>query len=50
MRLCVFTEPQLGATYEQQLALAQRAESLGFDGYFRSDHFISFGGGGEPVA
>jgi F420-dependent oxidoreductase-like protein len=48
MRLCVFTEPQLGATYEQQLAMAQRAESLGFDGYFRSDHFISFGGGGEP--
>jgi alkanesulfonate monooxygenase SsuD/methylene tetrahydromethanopterin reductase-like flavin-dependent oxidoreductase (luciferase family) len=48
MRLCVFTEPQLGATYEQQLAMAQRAESLGFDGYFRSDHFISFSGGGEP--
>jgi F420-dependent oxidoreductase-like protein len=48
MRLCVFTEPQLGATYEQQLAMAQRAEALGFDGYFRSDHFISFGGGGEP--
>jgi F420-dependent oxidoreductase-like protein len=48
MRLCVFTEPQLGATYEQQLAMAQRAESLGFDGYFRSDHYISFGGGGEP--
>jgi F420-dependent oxidoreductase-like protein len=48
MRLCVFTEPQLGATYEQQLAMAQRAESLGFEGFFRSDHFVSFSGGGEP--
>jgi alkanesulfonate monooxygenase len=48
MRLCVFIEPQLGATYEQQLAFARRAESLGFDGFFRSDHFISFSGAGEP--
>src|SRR5689334_16888075 len=48
MRLCVFTEPQLGVSYEQQLAMAQRAESLGFDGYFRSDHYISFAGSGEP--
>jgi F420-dependent oxidoreductase-like protein len=48
MKLCVFVEPQLGASYEDQLAVAQRAEALGFDGFFRSDHFISFSGTGEP--
>src|SRR5918912_904488 len=41
MRLCVFTEPQLGATFEDQLAVAQRAEACGFDGFFRSDHYLS---------
>src|SRR5262245_36064593 len=44
MRLCVFVEPQQGATYDAQLAVAQRAEALGFDGFFRSDHFLSMGG------
>lgn len=39
MQLRIFTEPQEGASYEQQLALAQTAEMLGFDGFFRSDHF-----------
>jgi F420-dependent oxidoreductase-like protein len=48
MRLCIFVEPQLGATYEDQLAVAQRAEALGFDGFFRSDHFIAFDGEGLP--
>jgi F420-dependent oxidoreductase-like protein len=48
MRLCVFIEPQLGATYEDQLAIARRAEELGFEGFFRSDHFVSFGGDGLP--
>ncbi|GAA2381081.1 LLM class F420-dependent oxidoreductase [Dactylosporangium salmoneum] len=48
MRLCVFTEPQLGAAYEDQLAIAQRAERLGFDGFFRSDHFLTMGGDGLP--
>ena len=32
------TEPQQGATYADQLAVAQRAEELGFDAFFRSDH------------
>src|SRR5687768_15296698 len=32
-------EPQEGGTYEDMLALAQRAEALGFDGFFRSDHY-----------
>ena len=43
MQLRVFLEPQLGATYEDQLAVAQRAERLGFDALFRSDHFLTFG-------
>lgn len=39
----VFTEPQQGASYDQLLALASRAESLGFDGFFRSDHYLKMG-------
>ena len=49
MRLRVFTEPQQGATYEQLLGVAQRAEALGFDAFFRSDHFLLMGSGdGRP--
>ncbi|WP_131739391.1 LLM class F420-dependent oxidoreductase [Actinomadura roseirufa] len=39
MRLRIFTEPQMGATYETQLAIAKAAEDLGFDAFFRSDHY-----------
>ncbi|HEX3090703.1 MAG TPA: LLM class F420-dependent oxidoreductase [Ilumatobacteraceae bacterium] len=42
--LCVFTEPQQGATYDMLLAVAQRAEILGYGGFFRSDHFLAMGG------
>jgi F420-dependent oxidoreductase-like protein len=42
--LNVFTEPQQGATYGMLLTLAQRAEVLGFGGFFRSDHFLAMGG------
>jgi alkanesulfonate monooxygenase len=45
MRLCVFIEPQLGATYGEQAAVARRAEECGFDGFFRSDHYLTMGGG-----
>ena len=45
MLLRIFTEPQQGASYEQLLAVAQRAESLGFDAFFRSDHFLRMGPG-----
>jgi F420-dependent oxidoreductase-like protein len=45
----IFIEPQLGASYEDQLAIAQATERLGFDGFFRADHFINFhGGDGMP--
>ncbi|HTC81420.1 MAG TPA: LLM class F420-dependent oxidoreductase [Acidimicrobiia bacterium] len=42
--LRVFTEPQQGASYDTQLAVAQEAERLGFDAFFRSDHFLRMGG------
>jgi F420-dependent oxidoreductase-like protein len=48
MRLCVFTEPQIGATYDDLLAVARCAEDAGFDGFFRSDHFLAIGGDGLP--
>ena len=44
----VFTEPQQGATYEQLLAVAQRAETLGFGAFFRSDHYLAMGVDGRP--
>jgi alkanesulfonate monooxygenase len=43
MDLRIFIEPQQGASYDQQLAVAQRAEQLGFDALFRSDHFLKMG-------
>lgn len=43
MRLCVFTEPQQGASYDDLLRVAQRTEQGGFEGFFRSDHFVSMG-------
>ncbi len=39
----IFTEPQQGATYETLLAVARRAESLGFGAFFRSDHYLKMG-------
>jgi F420-dependent oxidoreductase-like protein len=41
--LCIFTEPQQGASYDTLLAVAQRAEALGFGGFFRSDHYLVMG-------
>ena len=48
MKLRIFVEPQQGASYEQQLRVAQAAESAGFDAFFRSDHFLTMGGDGLP--
>lgn len=44
MRFALMTEPQMGLTYADQLAVALRAEAAGFDGFFRSDHYESFPG------
>jgi F420-dependent oxidoreductase-like protein len=41
MRLVVFIEPQFGAAYADQLRVARHAEELGFDGFFRSDHYLT---------
>ncbi|HVN50172.1 MAG TPA: LLM class F420-dependent oxidoreductase [Acidimicrobiales bacterium] len=43
MDLRIFVEPQQGASYGQLLAVAQRAEASGFDGFFRSDHYLKMG-------
>jgi len=43
MRLRVFTEPQQGATYDDLLRVAQASEALGFEAFFRSDHYLHMG-------
>ena len=45
MDLRIFTEPQQGATYDDLLAVARASERLGFDAFFRSDHYLSIGDG-----
>lgn len=44
----VFLEPQQGATYDDQLAVARAAESLGYSAFFRSDHYVAMSGEGLP--
>jgi F420-dependent oxidoreductase-like protein len=46
--LRIFTEPQMGATYDDLLAVARRTEEAGFDAFFRSDHYLTMGGDGLP--
>jgi F420-dependent oxidoreductase-like protein len=49
MRLRIFTEPQQGASYATLRRVAKATEDLGFDAFFRSDHYLTMGGGGgEP--
>ncbi|AWE52943.1 LLM class F420-dependent oxidoreductase [Streptomyces nigra] len=43
MDLRIFTEPQQGATYETLLTVAKATEDLGFDAFFRSDHYLKMG-------
>src|SRR6202011_3001015 len=45
MKLRIFTEPQQGADYQTLRAVALAAEELGFDAFFRSDHYLAMGGG-----
>jgi F420-dependent oxidoreductase-like protein len=45
MDLRIFIEPQQGASYKDQLRVAQAAEELGFDAFFRSDPFLAMGDG-----
>ena len=48
MKLRIFIEPQQGADYQTQRAVALAAEELGFDAFFRSDHYLAMGGSGLP--
>src|SRR5262249_15594518 len=49
MHLRIFTEPQQGAEYGRLLTVARAAEELGFDAFFRSDHYLKMGeGSGLP--
>ncbi|OBG55990.1 MULTISPECIES: LLM class F420-dependent oxidoreductase [unclassified Mycobacterium] len=43
-----FIEPQQGARYADQVAVAQTAEQLGFGAFFRSDHYLAMSGDGLP--
>lgn len=44
----VFVEPQQGATYSDQLAVARAAETLNYSAFFRSDHYLAMSGDGLP--
>jgi F420-dependent oxidoreductase-like protein len=48
MDLRVSIEPQQGASYDDLVRVAKAADELGFDGFFRSDHYLTFGGDGLP--
>ena len=41
MKLRIFTEPQQGADYQTLRAVALATEELGFDAFFRSDHYLA---------
>jgi F420-dependent oxidoreductase-like protein len=43
MQLRIFTEPQQGADYGTLLRVAKATEDLGFDAFFRSDHYLKMG-------
>ena len=44
----IFVEPQQGASYADQLAVARIAESTGYSAFFRSDHYVAMAGDGLP--
>jgi alkanesulfonate monooxygenase SsuD/methylene tetrahydromethanopterin reductase-like flavin-dependent oxidoreductase (luciferase family) len=49
VRLNLMLEPQIGMTYEDQLAVARRAEAVGLDALYRSDHYSSGATGDDGV-
>jgi F420-dependent oxidoreductase-like protein len=50
MRFAVMLEPQQGLTYDDQLAVARLAEEVGFESFFRSDHYENFPGDADGPA
>jgi F420-dependent oxidoreductase-like protein len=50
MRFALMIEPQQGLSWDEQLAIVRRAEDVGFESFFRSDHYQSFPGpAGNPT-
>src|SRR6202453_1290557 len=43
MKFRIFTEPQQGADYATLRQVALATEELGFDAFFRSDHYLKMG-------
>jgi F420-dependent oxidoreductase-like protein len=50
MDICLMIEGQEGVTWDQWVALARACEEHGFEGLFRSDHYLSFWGPKERGA
>src|SRR4051794_41857123 len=50
MRFALMVEPQQGMTYEDQRKAASLAERLGFEAFFRSDHYENFPGDSDGPA
>jgi F420-dependent oxidoreductase-like protein len=42
------TEPQQGASYDDLLRITRAAEELGYEAFFRSDHYLAMGTDGLP--
>ena len=42
MDICLMIEGQEGVTWDQWVALARACETWGYEGLFRSDHYLSF--------
>ena len=50
MRYALMTEPQQGYSYQDIVDAANAAKAVGFETYFRSDHYSSFpGDSGQPA-
>ena len=50
MRFALMVDPQEGLAYAAMLELARAAESAGFDGFVRSDHWLSLEGAWDRPA
>lgn len=49
MRLNLMLEPQIGMTYDEQLAFARRCEEAGLNALYRSDHYSSGRSGDDGI-
>jgi len=50
VRVCLMIEGQEGVTWDQWVALARACEASGYEGLFRSDHYLGFDRPGERGA